>query len=246
MKKGPYVDPKLMKKVEQVVRLIRSKGVGVYFVTQNPLDLPDSVLGQLGNRVQHALRAYTPRDQKAVKAAAETFRPNPALDVTSAITELGVGEALVSTLGEKGAPSIVERTLIRPPAGRLGPITPGERAVLVGASAMGDKYDTPLDRAERVNYANLAKQIRVLAGMFHMAFEDPELFPDFKMRLRDNLRSLRGRTMVFPRRSIIPDLARAGAVAVMRQDEDRMPGLTRRRTQPGEVGMKIHRAGHLA
>ena len=136
----------LVDKVEQVVRLIRSKGVGVYFVTQNPLDLPDSVLGQLGNRVQHALRAYTPRDQKAVKAAAETFRPNPALDVTSAITELGVGEALVSTLGEKGAPSIVERTLIRPPAGRLGPITPGERAVLVGASAMGDKYDTPLDR----------------------------------------------------------------------------------------------------
>ncbi len=136
----------LIEKVEQVVRLIRSKGVGVFFVTQNPLDVPDAVLGQLGNRVQHALRAYTPRDQKAVRAAAETFRPNPELDVASAITELGVGEALVSTLREKGVPSMVERTLIRPPQGRLGPLTPGERAVLVAASPMGAKYDTPFDR----------------------------------------------------------------------------------------------------
>lgn len=136
----------LTRTVEQVVRLIRSKGVGVYFVTQSPLDLPETVLGQLGNRVQHALRAYTPRDQKAVRSAAETFRPNPALDTAAVITELGVGEALVSTLDAKGAPTIVERTLIRPPAGRLGPLSDGERAVLIGASTLGAKYDKPVDR----------------------------------------------------------------------------------------------------
>src|SRR5690606_29464010 len=108
---------------EQVVRLIRSKGVGVYFVTQNPLDVPETVLSQLGNRVQHALRAYTPREQKAVRAAAETFCPNPELDTERVITELGVGEALVSTLEGKGVPSVVQRTMIRPPSSRLGPIT---------------------------------------------------------------------------------------------------------------------------
>jgi len=136
----------LVRQVEQVVRLIRSKGVGIFFVTQNPLDLPDTVLGQLGSRVQHALRAFTPRDQKAVRAAAETFRPNPALDTAAVITELGVGEALVSTLDARGAPTMVERTLIRPPAGRLGPVTAGERAVLVGASPLAGTYDTPVDR----------------------------------------------------------------------------------------------------
>ena len=114
-------------RVEQVVRLIRSKGVGVYFVTQNPLDVPETILAQLGNRVQHALRAYTPREQKAVRVAADTFRPNPDFDCAKAITQLGVGEALVSTLEEKGIPSMVQRTLIRPPASRLGPITPQER-----------------------------------------------------------------------------------------------------------------------
>ena len=122
----------LVQKVEQVVRLIRSKGVGVYFVTQNPLDIPDEVLGQLGNRVQHALRAFTPRDRKAVKAAAETFRANPRLDVATAITELGVGEALVSTLAGRGVPSVVERTLIRPPCSRMGPATRAERARAIG------------------------------------------------------------------------------------------------------------------
>ncbi len=136
----------LLQTVETVVRLIRSKGVGVFFVTQNPLDLPDAVLGQLGNRVQHALRAYTPRDQKAVRAAAQTFRPNPALDTERVITELGVGEALVSTLGPKGAPTMVERTLIRPPSGRLGPITPAERAVLMAADPMRAKYAEAVDR----------------------------------------------------------------------------------------------------
>ncbi|MDN8580456.1 DUF853 family protein, partial [Eikenella corrodens] len=117
----------LLKQVEQVVRLIRSKGVGVYFVTQNPLDLPDTVLGQLGNRVQHALRAFTPRDQKAVRAAAETFRSNPNLDVAQAITELGVGEALVSFLDEKGMPGIVERAFILPPQSQLAPLSAAER-----------------------------------------------------------------------------------------------------------------------
>ena len=114
----------LLDKIEQVVRLIRSKGVGVYFVTQNPLDVPDNVLGQLGNRVQHALRAFTPRDQKAVKAAATTMRANPKLDTEKVITELGVGEALISFLDEKGRPSVVERAYILPPASRIGPITP--------------------------------------------------------------------------------------------------------------------------
>ena len=117
----------LVEKIEQVVRLIRSKGVGVYFVTQNPADVPDTVLGQLGNRVQHALRAFTPRDQKAVKTAAETLRPNPALDTARAITELAVGEALVSVLDEKGSPTVTERAWILPPASRIGPIGDAER-----------------------------------------------------------------------------------------------------------------------
>lgn len=136
----------LVQKVEQVVRLIRSKGVGVYFVTQNPLDLPETVLGQLGNRVQHALRAFTPRDQKAVKAAAETFRPNPKLDVTETIQQLGVGEALVSCLGDGGVPGIVERTLIRPPRSRIGAISADERRLVRGRSPVGAKYDTAIDR----------------------------------------------------------------------------------------------------
>jgi len=136
----------LVEKVEQVVRLIRSKGVGVYFVTQNPLDIPETVLAQLGNRIQHALRAFTPRDQKAVRAAAETFRPNPELNTERVITELGVGEALVSTLEGKGIPSIVQRTLIRPPSSRLGPITQAERRALIQSSPVFGVYDRAKDR----------------------------------------------------------------------------------------------------
>jgi hypothetical protein len=139
--------PKALRdKVERVVRLIRSKGVGVYFVSQNPLDLPDVVLGQLGNRVQHALRAFTPRDQRAVKSAAETFRSNPGLDVTEAITELGVGEALVSMLEAKGTPAIVERSLIRPPASRIGPASVEERQRTIAASPVAGRYDQTIDR----------------------------------------------------------------------------------------------------
>ncbi len=136
----------LLDKVEQVVRLIRSKGVGIYFVTQNPLDIPDSVLGQLGNRVQHALRAFTPRDQKAVRAAADTFRPNPKIDTRAVITQLGVGEALVSTLTGRGVPSPVQRTLIRPPSSRMGPITRAERQAVIAESRLGDRYDQRVDR----------------------------------------------------------------------------------------------------
>ncbi len=132
--------------MEQVVRLIRSKGVGVYFVSQSPLDVPEEVLGQLGNRFQHALRAFTPRDRKAVKAAAETFRANPKLNVASAITELGVGEALVSTLQGRGVPSVVERTLIRPPASRMGPATRPERLGVMAESPVSGRYDEKVDR----------------------------------------------------------------------------------------------------
>jgi len=135
----------LMDKIEQVVRLIRSKGVGVYFVTQNPVDVPDTVLSQLGNRVQHALRAFTPRDQKAVAAAAQTFRPNPKLDTAHAIMELGKGEALVSFLEGNGTTAMVERVMIRPPSGRIGPITPEERRVIMDQSPVKGKYDTAVD-----------------------------------------------------------------------------------------------------
>ena len=135
----------LLDKIEQVVRLIRSKGVGVYFVTQNPLDVPDKVLAQLGNRVQHALRAFTPRDQKAVRAAAETFRANPKLDTAKVIMELGKGEALVSFLEGNGTPSMVERCMIRPPSARLGPITPEERKALIASSPVKGKYDQAID-----------------------------------------------------------------------------------------------------
>jgi DNA helicase HerA-like ATPase len=136
----------LQDKIEQVVRLIRSKGVGIYFITQNPIDIPEEVAGQLGNRVQHALRAYTPRDQRAIRAAAETFRANPKLDVATAITELKVGEALVSVLQEDGAPSPVERTSIKPPRSRLGPLTAKERAMIQSISPVSGKYDEAVDR----------------------------------------------------------------------------------------------------
>ncbi|TCP10589.1 hypothetical protein EV683_12228 [Crenobacter luteus] len=136
----------LLDKIEQVVRLVRSKGVGVYFVTQNPVDIPETVLGQLGNRVQHALRAFTPRDQKAVRAAAQTFRSNPALDVEAVITELGVGEALVSLLDDKGRPGVVERAFVYPPQSRLAPLDDAERAELVRASPLAGRYEAVLDR----------------------------------------------------------------------------------------------------
>lgn len=136
----------LLQKVEQVVRLIRSKGVGIFFITQNPADVPDTVLGQLGNRIQHALRAFTPKQQKAIKQAAETYRENPKFDVAEVITELGVGEALVSTLESKGTPSVVERALIRPPTSKLGPATAAAKRMALQADGVGEKYDVTIDR----------------------------------------------------------------------------------------------------
>jgi DNA helicase HerA-like ATPase len=155
----------LLDKIEQVVRLIRSKGVGVYFVTQNPIDIPEDVAGQLGNRVQHALRAFTPKDAKAVRSAAETFRANPEVDVATAITELKVGEALVSVLQEDGAPSPVERTLIRAPGTRVGPLAPDERAMLIATDAIGNKYDAVVDResAEEILKAKAEEAVAAAA-----------------------------------------------------------------------------------
>lgn len=156
----------LLEKIEQVVRLIRSKGVGVYFVTQNPADIPDAVLGQLGNRIQHALRAYTPADQKGLRAAASSFRANPGFSTADAIQALGVGEALVSVLDEKGAPTVVQKTLIRPPVSRLGPLTPAERGAVMGASPVRGVYDTAVDResAFEVLQARAAAKARLEAG----------------------------------------------------------------------------------
>jgi DNA helicase HerA-like ATPase len=136
----------LLEKIEQVVRLVRSKGVGIYFVTQNPIDIPETVLGQLGNRVQHALRAFTPRDQKAVRSAAETFRPNPSFKVEDVITELGVGEALVSFLDEKGIPGVVEKAKIVPPQSQIGPILPEERNRFIRSSVIYGVYEKEVDR----------------------------------------------------------------------------------------------------
>ncbi len=136
----------LLDKVEQVARLIRSKGVGVCFVTQNPADVPEDILGQLGNRVQHALRAFTARDAKALRQAAETYRPNPAFDTQEAILQVGVGEAVTSMLKKKGVPGIVQRTLIRPPSSQIGPITPAQRAAVMAESGLADKYGRAIDR----------------------------------------------------------------------------------------------------
>ena len=152
----------LLEKIEQVVRLIRSKGVGVYFATQNPLDVPDTVLAQLGNRVQHALRAFTPRDQRAVKAAAETFRPNKNLDTAQVITELGKGEALVSFLEGNGVPSVVERTMIRPPSARLGLVSAEERRAMIAQSPVKGKYDTAVDSESA--YEILKKRVEATAA----------------------------------------------------------------------------------
>ena len=158
--------PALQEKIEQVVRLIRSKGVGVYFITQNPIDIPDTVAAQLNNRIQHKLNAFTPRDQAAVKAAADTFRPNPEIDVASAITELKIGEALVSLLQPDGSPSPVHRVLIKPPATRVGPLAANERQVLLTTDAVGTRYDTLLDRdsAEEMLGAKAAEAVAAAAA----------------------------------------------------------------------------------
>ena len=188
--------PKILtQRVEQVVKLIRSKGVGVYFVTQNPLDIPDGVLAQLGNRVQHALRAYTPREQKAVKTAAETFRPNPDFDAVETITNLGVGEALVSTLARKGIPSMVQRTLIRPPQSRLGPLTKAERQDVINMSPVAGQYDKTVDRESAFEILTKRAEVQAKAEEEQRRREDEE-----KERLRNSRR--RGRSRRSSRQSV--------------------------------------------
>jgi len=175
--------PGLLEKVEQVVRLIRSKGVGVFFITQNPIDIPDKVAAQLNNRVQHKLNAFTPRDQQAVKAAADTFRVNPAIDVASAITELKIGEALVSLLQPDGAPEPVQRVLIKPPSTRVGPVTPQERQVIVTTDAIGSKYDTLVDResAEELLNAKAAEASAAAAASQAQTDADKEAAQQAKL-----------------------------------------------------------------
>jgi len=162
----------LLEKVEQIVRLIRSKGVGIYFCTQNPADIPQTILGQLGNRVQHALRAYTPNDQKAVRVAANTFRANPAFDTGEAITQLNTGEALVSFLDEKGAPQMVERANILPPQGQIGPITVGERDQMIRSSLIYGVYEKLIDRESA--FEILSKKEELLEEERRLAAEEKE------------------------------------------------------------------------
>ncbi|MCO6389540.1 DUF853 family protein [Aliihoeflea aestuarii] len=208
----------LVERVEQVVRLIRSKGVGVYFVTQNPLDVPETVLAQLGNRVQHALRAYTPREQKAVKTAAETFRPNPDFDCAVAITQLGTGEALVSTLEEKGVPSMVQRTLIRPPSSRLGPLTPEERRAVIAQSPVAGQYDTAVDRESA--HEMLAKQaeakMRAEEDQRRREAEQKEVAQRPRWTLPDGAEAPRERRQPAPRASNRQSVAEAAMKSVVR------------------------------
>lgn len=173
----------LVQKIEQVARLIRSKGVGVYFITQNPADVPDDILGQLGNRVQHALRAFTPRDQKALRAAAETFRENPAFDTEEAIKAVGVGEALVSLLQDKGVPSVVERTLIRPPSSQLGPLSDGDRAAAMANSPVAGLYDEVINRESA--HEILTKRAAAAAEEAEAAEAAAEAEKQEKLKLRE-------------------------------------------------------------
>lgn len=191
----------LLQRIEQVVRLIRSKGVGVYFITQNPKDIPDEVLGQLGNRVQHAIRAYTPNDRKALKAAAESFRENPAFDTADIIAELGVGEALVSTLNENGIPNIVQRTLIRPPASRLGPVTDEERKQVMQFSPVAGQYDQVLDSES----AHEMLQARAESIQAHREIEEQQL-----SRSRRYPSNARGR----PRQTIVEAMTKSVARSI--------------------------------
>jgi DNA helicase HerA-like ATPase len=188
----------LLDKIDQVVKLIRSKGVGVYFVTQNPRDLPESVLAQLGNRIQHALRAYTPTERKAVKSAADSFRPNPEFSTEATITELGTGEALVSTLDAKGAPSQVQRTLVRPPSSRLGPLTDAERKAIITASPVLGKYDKTIDRESA--YERLAEREE-------QAAKDAEKLAKEEARLKEQADKAKARKSTGSRRQGVLETA---------------------------------------
>ena len=222
--------PALLDKIEQVVRLIRSKGVSVWFVTQNPIDIPEKVAGQLGNRIQHALRAYTPREQKAIKAAAETFRINPTLDVETAIIELRVGEALVSLLQADGAPSPVERTLIRPPRSRLGPLSEKERAIIQSISPVAGTYDDAVDResAEEILKARGEEAAAAAAAEEARAAEEKAAAQRAKEEARQRAAEERERARIERERRRNPPLheeaARQVGRAVQRQLTNRVAG----------------------
>ncbi len=222
--------PALADKIEQVVRLIRSKGVGIYFVTQNPIDIPEEVAGQLGNRIQHGLRAFTPRDQKAIRAAAETFRSNPRLDVETAITELKVGEALVSVLDHEGAPTPVERTAIRPPRSRLGPLTDRERAVIQSASPVAGKYDETVDResAAEILTAKAEQAVAAAAEAKAQAAEAKAAAERAKLEAREHAAKVREEARLARERRADPalgeGLARDVGRAVQRQIVNRVAG----------------------
>jgi DNA helicase HerA-like ATPase len=209
----------LVEKVEQVVRLIRSKGVGIYFVTQNPADIPDAVLGQLGARVQHALRAYTPADQKGLKAAAQSFRVNPGFDTAETIQALGVGEALVSTLDAKGAPCVVQKTLIRPPVSRLGPVTPEERTALIAKSPVAGLYDTAQDRdsAYEVLQGRAQQALRESEAEKAQAEAEKARAAEDKVREREEAREAReSRAAPRPRASSRQGMAETFAKSLLR------------------------------
>jgi DNA helicase HerA-like ATPase len=216
----------LVEKIEQVVRLVRSKGVGVYFVTQNPVDVPETVAGQLGNRIQHALRAYTPKDQKAIKAAAETFRINPAVDVEAVIIALRTGEALVSLLDADGAPTPVERTLIRPPRSRIGPLQPQERAIVQSSSPLTGRYDIAVDRESAHEILKVRAEQAVAQAAQRQAVEDSakaaaaaEKERTRQQREADRLERERRRNMPFQE-----EIARQFGRTVQRQVINRVAG----------------------
>lgn len=229
----------LTDKVEQVVRLIRSKGVGVYFVTQNPIDIPEDVAGQLGNRVQHALRAFTPRDQKAIAAAAETFRINPDLDVARVITELKVGEALVSVLQEDGSPSIVQRTLIAPPGSRLGPVDSRERALLLSTSPVAGKYDEAIDRESAEEILAARADAAVAAAGAAKAQVEAERAAATQAKLEARQREAEARDNA--RRQAVADreAAKPGAVEKALQSATRAAASSIGRQIANEVGRAV-------
>ena len=213
----------LVDKVEQVARLIRSKGVGVYFVTQNPADVPEDILGQLGNRVQHALRAYTAKDQRALRLAAETYRDNPRFNTQDAILQVGVGEAVTSFLEKKGVPGVVERTLIRPPSSQLGPLTSDERLGVVKSSSLFVKYETPTDR--RSAYEILSERAKAAAAEAAMEEDKSDLADDPMQREFATVRRYSGKRVGRSRRVGVEDVGSALRQALVKE----LKGTTGRR-----------------
>ena len=240
--------PALLDKVEQVVRLIRSKGVGVYFITQNPVDIPETVAGQLGNRVQHALRAFTPKDEKAIRAAAETFRANPGVDVATAITELKVGEALVSLLQPDGAPSPVERTLIKPPASRVGPLTPEERSQIRAYDAIGDKYDTAIDResAEEILAGKATAAAQAAEAAKAAAAAEKEAAAAAKVAEREQARAAKEAARPSAMDKMLQSAARSASSSIGRQVANEIGravfgGSSKRRSASGGIAGQLLR-----